>query len=101
MKTTRYWVIALATIAIVPFAGTAARAQAVEVRYDPIGKTVNLDADNADIRQVVRDMMRAIGISRYRIDPGIDAKITLKLRNATTQNALQTALARAGAEYEM
>jgi len=78
----------------------SATAQSLEVRYDPIGKTVNLDADNADIRQVVRQLLNAIG-ARYNMPDGINANITLKLRNATVTNALQTALARAGAEYEM
>lgn len=78
----------------------AAYGQKLDLRYEPIGKTVNLDADNADIRQIVRKLVNASGITLYRMDPGIDANVTLTLRNTPFDLALQTALARAGAEHD-
>jgi hypothetical protein len=70
------------------------------VRYDPIGKTVNLDANNADIRQIVPRLMNAASITRYSMDRTLDAKVTLTLRNKPFNLALQTVLARAGAESD-
>ena len=77
-----------------------ALAQALDVRYDPIGKTVNLDADNADVRLIVPKLLNAANITQYRMDPSINAKVTLSLRNKPFSLALQTVLARAGAEYD-
>jgi hypothetical protein len=93
-------ITALTAVSMLSLLLRDASAQSLEVRYDPISKTVNLDADNADIRQVVRQLATAMG-ARYSMATGINANITLKLRNVAVTNALQTALARAGAEYEM
>lgn len=88
-------------IMLTTFLGSpSALAQKLDVRYEPIGKTVNLDADDADVRQVVRQMLTAASISRYEMEPGIDSKVTLTLRNTPFERALQTVLARAGAEHD-
>lgn len=77
-----------------------AAAQKLDVRYDPISKTVNLDAENAGVRAIVQRLLGAASITRYRMDPRIDAPVTLTLRNTPFDRALQTTLARAGAEYD-
>ena len=90
---------AAALLLMAGLAGPAA-AQKADVRYDPISKTVNLDADNADVRQVVRQLLNAASVSRYQMAPGIDSRVTLSLRNTPFDRALQTVLARVGAECD-
>jgi hypothetical protein len=91
--------LAAALILLAAISAPAA-AQKLDVRYDPISKTVNLDAVRADVRQIVRQLANAAGISRYRMDPSLTAPVTLTLRNAPFDRTLQTVLARAGAESD-
>jgi type II secretory pathway component GspD/PulD (secretin) len=90
----------IATLALFAICCVPATAQKVDVRYDPISKTVNLDADHANVRDLVQRLLSTASVTRYHMDPRIDAPVTLTLRNTPFDRALQTTLARAGAEYD-
>jgi len=100
MRSLIHCAVALAAILLLSCSVPAARAQSAEVRYDPIAKTLDLDADHASIRLVVQKLVSSAGITRFRMDPDIDGPVTLSLRNKPFNFALQTALARAGAEFD-
>src|SRR4051794_19474210 len=78
----------------------AARADDLLVKFDRVNGTVSIDATNADVSSVVQQLFSQAGGARYDMDPAVRGNITLHLKNAKPESALQSVLNQVGATYQ-
>jgi hypothetical protein len=71
----------------------------LQIRFDNIRSTVNINANRADIREVVRQLFSQIGAPKYEMDRSLRGYVTLNQTNLLRDTILRMALEQVGANF--
>jgi type II secretory pathway component GspD/PulD (secretin) len=95
------YMVGLAVVMAVAMACPLAQAQSLQIQANQFRDTVSIDAIDADVSRVIANLFSAVGGARYQLDPKVQGKVTIRLREVPPAVALQAILNRVHATYRL